>query len=44
MFVKKGDKVCVIVGKDKGIEVVVFKVFLKVNKVVVEGVVFIKKY
>ena len=37
MFVKKGDKVRVIAGKDKGTEAVV-------NKVVVEGVAIIKKH
>ena len=38
MFVKKGDKVRVIAGKDKGTEAVVLKALPKVNKVVVEGV------
>ena len=35
MFVKKGDKVRVIAGKDKGTEAVVLKALPKVNKVVV---------
>ena len=34
MFVKKGDKVRVIAGKDKGTEAVVLKALPKVNKVV----------
>ena len=38
MFVKKGDKVRVIAGKDKGVEAVVLTALPKVNKVVVEGV------
>lgn len=42
MFVKKGDKVRVIAGKDKGTEAVVLKALPKVNKVVVEGVAIIK--
>ena len=44
MFVKKGDKVRVIAGKDKGTEAVVLKALPKVNKVVVEGVALIKKH
>ena len=44
MFVKKGDKVRVIAGKDKGTEAVVLKALPKVNKVVVEGVAIIKKH
>ena len=44
MFVKKGDKVRVIAGKDKGTEAVVLKALPKVSKVVVEGVAFIKKH
>ena len=38
MFVKKGDKVRVIAGKDKGTEAVVLTALPKVNKVIVEGV------
>ena len=34
MFVKKGDKVRVIAGKDKGVEAVVLTALPKVNKVV----------
>ena len=41
MFVKKGDKVRVIAGKDKGTEAVVLKALPKVNKV---GVAIIKKH
>ena len=43
MFVKKGDKVRVIAGKDKGAEAVVLTALPKVNKVVVEGVNIVKK-
>ena len=43
MFVKKGDKVRVIAGKDKGTEAVVLTALPKVNKVIVEGVNIIKK-
>ncbi|MET3556952.1 large subunit ribosomal protein L24 [Streptococcus rupicaprae] len=44
MFVKKGDKVRVIAGKDKGKEAVVLAALPKVNKVIVEGVAIIKKH
>ncbi|MDH6365044.1 large subunit ribosomal protein L24 [Enterococcus sp. PF1-24] len=44
MFVKKGDKVKVITGKDKNKEGIVLEVFPKQNKVVVEGVNMIKKH
>lgn len=44
MFVKKGDKVRVIAGKDKGVEAVVLKAIPKLNKVVVEGVAMVKKH
>lgn len=44
MFVKKGDKVKVIIGKDKNKEGVVLVVFLKKDKVIVEGVNVVKKY
>ena len=44
MFVKKGDKVRVIAGKDKGIEALVVAALPKVNKVVVEGVNLVKKH
>ena len=43
MFVKKGDKVRVIAGKDKGTEAVVLKALPNVNKVVVEGVAIVEK-
>ncbi|MFQ6174182.1 50S ribosomal protein L24 [Streptococcus anginosus] len=44
MFVKTGDKVRVIAGKDKGVEAKVVAALPKVNKVVVEGVNIIKKH
>ncbi|MFA9493013.1 50S ribosomal protein L24 [Streptococcus sp. E17BB] len=44
MFVKKGDKVRVIAGKDKGKEAVVLRALPKVNKVIVEGVALVKKH
>ena len=37
MFVKKGDKVRVIAGKDKGTEAVVLTALPKVNKVIPQG-------
>ena len=43
MFVKKGVKVRVIAGKDKGTEAVVLTALPKVNKVIVEGVNIVKK-
>lgn len=44
MFVKKGDKVKVITGKDKGKEGIVTKALPKQNKVVVEGINIVKKH
>jgi large subunit ribosomal protein L24 len=44
MFVKKGDKVKVITGKDKNKEGVVLTANPKTNKVVVEGVNIVKKH
>ncbi|SJZ91838.1 large subunit ribosomal protein L24 [Pilibacter termitis] len=44
MFVKKGDKVKVITGKDKGKEGVVLSALPKKDKVVVEGVNKVKKH
>lgn len=44
MFVKKGDKVRIIAGKDKGMEAVVLKALPKINKVIVEGVAIVKKH
>ena len=44
MFVKKGDKVRVIAGKDKGTEAVVLTALPKVNNVIVEGVNIVKKH
>lgn len=44
MFVKKGDKVKVITGKDKNKEGVVLAAFPKKDKVIVEGVNVVKKH
>lgn len=44
MKIKKGDKVVVIAGKDKGKEGKVLKVDAKNNKVVIEGVNMVKKH
>lgn len=44
MFVKTGDKVKVIVGKDKGKEGVVVKTIAAKDRVVVEGVNIVKKH
>lgn len=44
MKIRKGDKVKVIAGGDKGKEGIVQKVFPKLNKVVVEGVNVHKKH
>ena len=44
MFVKTGDKVKVITGKDKGKEGIVLSVNVKKNRVVVKGVNKIKKH
>lgn len=44
MHVKKGDKVKVISGKDKGKEGVILRVFPKENRVIVEGVNLVKKH
>ncbi|OFI47451.1 50S ribosomal protein L24 [Floricoccus tropicus] len=44
MFVKTGDNVKVIAGKDKGKTGKVIKALPKVNKVVVEGVAIMKKH
>jgi ribosomal protein L24, bacterial/organelle len=44
MHVKKGDKVKVISGKDKGKTGVVLAVFPKKNRVIVEGVNIVKKH
>ncbi|MDR0920791.1 MAG: 50S ribosomal protein L24 [Lactobacillales bacterium] len=44
MFVKKGDKVKVITGKDKNKEGVVLAAFPKKDKVLVEGVNIVKKH
>jgi ribosomal protein L24 len=43
MHVKKGDKVQVISGKDKGKQGVILAAFPKKNRVIVEGVNIIKK-
>ncbi|OIK57384.1 50S ribosomal protein L24 [Oenococcus oeni] len=44
MNIKTGDKVRVIAGKDKGKEGSVIKVFLKTDRVIVEGVNKVKKH
>ncbi len=44
MKVKKGDKVKILVGKDKGKTGVIEKVFPKSNKVVVEGINLVKRH
>ncbi|AIM24392.1 50S ribosomal protein L24 [Melissococcus plutonius] len=44
MFVKKGDKVKIITGKDKNKEGVVLSAFPKNEKVIVEGVNMMKKH
>lgn len=44
MFVKTGDKVKVIAGKDKGKEGVVVKTLATKDRVVVEGVNIVKKH
>ena len=44
MFVKTGDTVKVIAGKDRGTTGKVIKALPKVNKVVVEGVAIMKKH
>lgn len=44
MHVKKGDKVQVISGKDKGKRGVILKAIPKQNRVIVEGVNIVKKH
>jgi large subunit ribosomal protein L24 len=44
MKIKKGDRVKVISGKDKGTEGVVLRAMPSVSKIVVEGVNFAKKH
>ena len=44
MFLKTGDKVRVITGKDKGKEGTIKKTLAKENRVIVEGVNMIKKH
>lgn len=44
MHVKKGDKVQVISGKDKGKQGVVLAAFPKKNRVLIEGVNIVKKH
>ncbi|PRY82409.1 50S ribosomal protein L24 [Alkalibacterium olivapovliticus] len=44
MFVKSGDKVKLIAGKDKGKEGTVLKAMPKQNKVIVEGLNIMKKH
>jgi len=44
MKIKKGDKVIVIAGKDKGKTAVVLRAFPRENAVIVEGINVIKKH
>ena len=44
MHVKKGDKVKVITGKDKGKSGVIVRALPKENKVVVEGIALVKRH
>jgi large subunit ribosomal protein L24 len=44
MHVKKGDKVLVITGKDKGKQGVILAALPKQNRVIVEGVNIVKKH
>lgn len=44
MFVKTGDKVRVIAGKDKGKEGVILKTIADASRVVVEGINIVKKH
>jgi len=44
MHVKKGDKVKVIAGKDKGKTGIILAAFPKENRVIVEGVNIVKKH
>src|SRR5574342_1396231 len=44
MHVKKGDKVQVISGKDKGKQGVILEAYPKLNRVLVEGVNVVKKH
>lgn len=44
MHVKKGDKVKVLSGKDRGKEGVILEVFPKKQRVIVEGVNMVKKH
>ena len=44
MHIKKGDQVLVIAGNDRGKEGKVLKVFPRKNRVIVEGINFIKRH
>lgn len=44
MHVKKGDKVQVISGKDKGKQGIVLELFAKKDRVIVEGINIVKKH
>ncbi|MGX7394212.1 MULTISPECIES: 50S ribosomal protein L24 [Carnobacterium] len=44
MYIKSGDKVKVITGKDKGKEGVILKAFPKKDQVIVEGINMVKKH
>lgn len=44
MHVKKGDKVIVLTGKDKGTEGTVLRAFPKTDTVIIEGVNIVKRH
>ncbi|MCX7880910.1 MAG: 50S ribosomal protein L24 [Patescibacteria group bacterium] len=44
MKIKKGDKVRIISGKDKGREGIIEKVYLKANKVLISGINLYKRH
>ncbi|MBI3305783.1 50S ribosomal protein L24 [Candidatus Nomurabacteria bacterium] len=44
MHIKKGDNVMIITGKDKGKKGKIVRVFVKENKVIVEGANMMKKH
>lgn len=44
MHVKKGDKVQVIAGKDKGKTGTIVRAFPKTNEVVIEGIAIVKRH
>ena len=44
MHIKKGDKVTIIAGKDKGVKGEVIKAFPRLNKVIVSGANKVKRH